>query len=671
MNSILAKPIADTATERALLDEQFRTLSQQIPVLYALMCANALFLAFATSGTAAPALTFTFPAILCLAALVRMLVWYRRRRRAVPNPAKIRKHLRSTIYLAAALSSAFGGWALLLFEQADLAQQTCIALYIFIGLVSSSYCLQCLPAAGHAVLLFGTLPIAVRLVASGEIFLLGLACNFLLVSILILRMLRNNHTRLTEAVSSKSEIMLERERALEAERTAHQLAYHDPLTGLPNRLLLQQRLEQAVASASGTGGHVGLLILDVDNFKLINDTLGHDAGDALLCTFATRLETALRPDDLVARLGGDEFAVVLMGVASEQELHAAVTCIQKSLRDPWVHGGRLLDCEASIGGSIYPQQGSCRVELMKNADIALYSAKSEARGNLKIFRPTMRADAQKHASMIRVAKNALQSDLIVPYYQPKMKLGSEELDGFEALLRWRDPSRGIQAPATIGAAFEDPTTAAAISDRMVACVISDMRRWLDQGVPFGHVAINAAAAEFRQGAFAEQLLERLHQASIAPSYIQLEVTETVFLGRGAKHVEQALQTLSRHGVAIALDDFGTGFASLSHLKQFPVDILKIDRSFVRDLLLDPDDRAIVDAVIGLGRSLDIGVVAEGIETSAQRDFLCARGCDYGQGYFYGKAIPASRIANLVRRLGCSRPTEPRPPAALLPLSHAA
>jgi EAL domain-containing protein (putative c-di-GMP-specific phosphodiesterase class I) len=220
--------------------------------------------------------------------------------------------------------------------------------------------------------------------------------------------------------------------------------------------------------------------------------------------------------------------------------------------------------------------------------------------------------------------------------------------GFEALLRWRHPSRGIQLPETISAAFEDIDLAAAISDRMIDGAIADMRGWLDRGVDFGHVAINASAAEFRRGDFAERLLARLTAAAIPVHHMQLEVTETVFLGRGADCVDHALKTLSAAGMKIALDDFGTGYASLSHLKQFPVDIIKIDRSFVRDLEEDPDDAAIIKAVITLGQSLNIDIVAEGIETLAQESFLAELRCNYGQGFLYGKAAPAARVPAMVR-----------------------
>jgi diguanylate cyclase (GGDEF)-like protein/PAS domain S-box-containing protein len=443
----------------------------------------------------------------------------------------------------------------------------------------------------------------------------------------------------------------------QAEEAAHWAANHDMLTKLPNRVVLQQRLEHAIETAAASGGHFALLLVDVDHFKQINDTLGHDAGDVLLCTFARRLEAAGRSDDTVARLGGDEFAVLLNGVKTEDELQAAVNSIMEAFAEPCVYSGRMLDCQASIGASIYPSQGTTRADLMKNADVALYAAKSAGRSTFKLFEAEMQAEAQKRSSMLSLAKTALQHKWIVPYYQPKVDLRSGTLSGFEALLRWRHPTRGIQPPATIAAGFEDLTLAAEISECIIDTAIRDICAWLDAGIEFKHVAVNASAAEFRQGQFAERLLEKLDAASIPPHHMQIEVTETVFLGRGADYVEKALKTLSAHGISIALDDFGTGFASLSHLKQFPVDILKIDRSFIRDLQMDPDDAAIVDAVINLGRSLNIEVVAEGIETKAQQDMLLALGCHYGQGYLYGKAVPGSRVRSLTRRFGATPSSE--------------
>lgn len=433
-----------------------------------------------------------------------------------------------------------------------------------------------------------------------------------------------------------------------AEEKVRWTANHDALTGLPNRLLLQQRIDETVKAAASSKGQFALLLLDIDHFKRINDTLGHDAGDALLCTFAERLKAGLRPDDTIARLGGDEFAIVLAGVGDEQQVRTAVDAILADLSEPCLHDGRMLDCRASIGASLYPVHGETRNELLKNADVALYAAKAAGRANLKLFRPDMRFEMQRRSSMLSLARSALAEDRIRPFYQPKIDLRTGQLAGFEALLRWSHPIKGIQMPETVAAAFEDMTLAAEISERMIGRVIEDLKHWRAEGIEFGHVAVNAAAAEFRRGDFAERVLERLSAASVDVADLQIEITETVFLGRGADYVERALKLLSASGVKIALDDFGTGYASLSHLKQFPVDIIKIDRSFVRDFENDPDDSAIINAVIQLGRSLGIKVVAEGIETTNQHQLLCAGGCDYGQGYLYGKATPFLEVPATIK-----------------------
>jgi diguanylate cyclase (GGDEF)-like protein/PAS domain S-box-containing protein len=433
-----------------------------------------------------------------------------------------------------------------------------------------------------------------------------------------------------------------------AEEKVQWAANHDTLTTLPNRFQLQQRIDHAIVEAARAGGSFALLLLDIDHFKQINDTLGHDAGDELLRSFAERLTRAARPDDTIARLGGDEFAVVLAGVQNEDELRCAVESVFAELQSPCLFGGRLLDCHASIGASIYPFDGTSRAELLKNADVALYAAKAAGRGCWKSFKPKMREAVQKRFSMLNLAKSALEKDRMIPYYQPKIELLTGQVAGFEALLRWKHPRRGIQAPATIAAAFEDPTLAAEISDRMIDKTVEDIRRWRGQGVEFGHVAVNAAAAEFRRGDFAERLLEILAKASVPTSCLQVEVTETVFLGRGAEFVERALKLLSAEGVKIALDDFGTGYASLSHLKQFPVDYIKIDRSFVHDLASSDGDGAIIKAVINLGRSLGIEIVAEGVETMVQHEMLTDWGCPYGQGYLYRRAVPADQVPGLLR-----------------------
>ncbi len=432
-----------------------------------------------------------------------------------------------------------------------------------------------------------------------------------------------------------------------AEERVRWSASHDGLTGLANRSLFQDRLDTAIQAATVDGGAVGLLLLDLDHFKQINDTLGHDAGDTLLSQFAERLRSVVRAGDTVARLGGDEFAIVLPDVEGELSLIQLSRSVHECLREPFVHAGRMLDCRASMGASIFPLHGRTSEALMKNADIALYAAKAAGRGTVTLYEPHMRDDVRRRTSMVQLARDALREERIVPYYQPKLDLARRSVVGFEALLRWRNENGRIGEPAAIEAAFEDIEVAAAISDRMLERVIADVRVWLDKGIEFQHVAINSSAAEFRRDNFAERLLEQLRLARVPTQYLQLEVTETVFLGRGAEYVHRALALLSARGVKIALDDFGTGYASLRHLKQFPVDLIKIDQSFVRDMDVDPGDEAIIRAVLNLGRSLGIKVVAEGIETEQQAARLMALDCEFGQGFLFSKAVAASRVPGLV------------------------
>lgn len=434
---------------------------------------------------------------------------------------------------------------------------------------------------------------------------------------------------------------------LAAEENLRWSAMHDMLTGLPNRRMLQDCLGTAIEEAQGNGSIVAVLQVDLDHFKYVNDSLGHDAGDALLMHVAERLRACVAGGDTVARTGGDEFAIIMRNVASPEAADVAADKLLEQLCAPQLHDGHLLDCRASIGVSLYPMHGHNSEHLLKAADVALYRAKALGRGRAAVFAPEMRADIQRRASMISAATDALASERIFPWYQPKVDLRTGAVGGFEALLRWNDPQGRARGPDEIAAAFDDPYLAGNISDRIIGQAVADMRRWIDEGVEFGHVAVNAAAADFRRGDFAERVLDRLAQADLPPRYFQLEVTETVFLGQGAEYVGRALKRLSEAGVHIALDDFGTGYASLRHLRDFPVDSIKLDRSFIHGMVDDGDDAAIVASMLDLGTSIGIGVVAEGIETQAQAEHLLRIGCPYGQGFLFSAAVPAADVPSLL------------------------
>ena len=434
-------------------------------------------------------------------------------------------------------------------------------------------------------------------------------------------------------------------------------AEHDGLTGVWNRGAFYKGLEAAIASAAAEGSDVALLLFDLDNFKQVNDQFGHDIGDALLRDVASRLTRAAGDPMMAGRLGGDEFALFLAR-PDPQQLATSVKQAIAAFERPFRHGEITYYCRSSIGLALYPAHGAEGETLRKNADLALYDAKVAGGGAVRTFRSELRLNMQARLSMLSVARHALERDRIIPFYQPKFDLRTARVTGFEALLRWTHPGHGLQFPGAISAAFDDPELAVAIGERIQERVIADVRGWLDRGLGFGRVAINASAAEFRSTDFAVRLLERLAQKNVPATCVELEVTESVFLSHDAGHVRRIIATLSEAGVSIALDDFGTGFASLAHLKQFHVDVLKIDRSFVSQLP-DDCDGAIVRAIVGLGRSLGITTVAEGIETIAQRDLLLADGCDLGQGFLFSKAIRASEVPGLLQRQEVVNPPRDR------------
>ena len=419
---------------------------------------------------------------------------------------------------------------------------------------------------------------------------------------------------------------------------------HDALSGLPNRRAFQNRLQAAVLRAMQTGSKVGLLLIDLDHFKHVNDTLGHAAGDALLKEFAKRLAASLRGGDFVARVGGDEFAIIAEDVSSGSDLLVVGDKASDGLKAPLRLQGRALSGGASIGGALFPDDADSANELFKLADTALYALKAEGRGGTKLFHAYMRDEAQRTASQLSLARVAVTEATVCPYYQPKVDLCSGDIAGFEALLRWQHPNKGLQLPETIEEAFKDYELASKIGCLMQQRVLADMRSWERSGVRFGRVSINAAPAEFLRDDYAERLLDKLALAGIPPTSLEIEVTEHALMANASKHVCRALAVLKTSGITVALDDFGTGHSSLSHLRDFPVDVVKIDRSFVRQMAGDEEIAAIVRAVINLAASLKIQSVAEGVETREQADLLRAAGCALGQGFLLGCPSPADLVS---------------------------
>lgn len=439
-----------------------------------------------------------------------------------------------------------------------------------------------------------------------------------------------------------------------AERHIHWLATHDPLTELANRRLFRTTVEEAMRVALDRGESLAVMLLDIDWFKEINDELGHDAGDAVLLAVAARLRELQQPVAMVARLGGDEFALLLTTLTSEAEAVQVVDALHERLHDPVDWNGRRLVTRCSVGIANFPDHSKFYGDLLRHADTALYVAKALGRSGHAFYVPAMQRVIERRAAVAIRVRASLASN-IVPYYQPKVRLASGKLDGFEALLRISSPGRRIQTPSSISTAFDDGELAHLMSERMLDQVMADMRLWLDSGIDFGRIAVNAGAHELRRGAFADRVLERLLKADIPPALFEIEVTESVLLGRDTDLINTALRGLSAAGISIALDDFGTGYASLAHIKRYPVNTIKIDQSFIAGIGTDPADEAIVRALMALGQSLGITLVGEGVETAEQAAYLAHGGCNIGQGYLFSAAVPAAKLPALISRLGAGHP----------------
>jgi diguanylate cyclase (GGDEF)-like protein/PAS domain S-box-containing protein len=436
-----------------------------------------------------------------------------------------------------------------------------------------------------------------------------------------------------------------------AEEEIWRSANHDTLTGLPNRTLFQKRLEEALDIAKENDTSVSLILIDFDHFKEINDALGHDAGDAFLKETANRLRAITGARDTAARFSGDEFAILLTKPTPLEHASKLAESLVEKLSEPMQYRGRMIGSKASIGVAAFPEHDTTPADLLKDADIALFEAKAQGRNRVVTYHPSLRTAVEQRISLLENVRDALPKHQIVPFYQPKVCLSTGRITGLEVLARWRHPEKGILSPAYFGAAFEEPKLALALSESLLAQTVSDLRQWLDAGLDPGRVAFNLSACEFIQPGLTEHVFSALESMQIPTERFEVEVTETVLLSRNTDTISTILNRFHDRGISIALDDFGTGFASLTHLKQFPVEHIKIDRSFVRDLEKDPEDEAIVAAIITLGQSLSMRITAEGVETAGQAKRLRDMGCHNGQGYLFAKAVAGVEVPQLLAQFG--------------------
>lgn len=448
---------------------------------------------------------------------------------------------------------------------------------------------------------------------------------------------KDEQGRVTHYVGIESDITAMKH----AEDRIEHLAYHDALTGLPNRALLMERAGLALALAQRRRENAAVLFLDLDRFKDVNDSLGHATGDALLMEAGRRLAGLVREADTVSRLGGDEFVLLLHGVGQTGATEVADKVLA-ALREPYTLEGHSLSLSTSIGIAIYPQDGSDMGELLKNADTALYRAKQEGRNTSVFYDREMNVATFEKLLLESELKHAIETGELVAFYQPKIRMADNCLVGAEALVRWIHPQHGLIAPGRFIPVAETSNLINAVCRRVLGDVGRQLAEWRRQGLPTVKVAVNLSPRDFRDPDLPRFLSEQLTGHGLSADDLELELTESTLLEAGPQVLDNLL-AIERLGLGLAIDDFGTGYSSLGYLRRLPISVLKIDQSFVRDLVGNADDRTLAGSIIALGNSLSLGVVAEGVENAAQRDILLELGCQVAQGYFYSPPVPAEEF----------------------------
>ncbi len=466
--------------------------------------------------------------------------------------------------------------------------------------------------------------------------------------------------RRTVLAFSTSDVTLKRKiesQLLEKQQRLDHLAHHDQLTGLPNRLYLAHRLPGAIEDAKRAGTMLAVLFLDLDRFKDINDSRGHETGDRLLKTVAERVRATVRDEDIVVRMGGDEFVVVLQSVERAELINEMAARINEALSAPVVVDGRPLNATVSIGVSLYPRDGSDMGELLRHSDTAMYQAKDRGRNNFQLFSPVMARKLRERVAIEASLRAALERGQLDVHYQPIIDIESNQVMGLEALLRWKHPTHGYILPGRFIDIAEETGLIVPVGEFVLQRVLKDVGFWQRAGASPVPVAVNISAVQLQRSNLRDKILSLTREHEVSPELLLLELTESTMFERrelrGGDSRRDAISQLRDIGVSIAIDDFGTGYSSLGYLKQWPVDFLKIDRSFVRDLVTDMSDLAIVGAIIAIARHLNIKVVAEGIEGWQQLEKLRQLGCGLAQGFLFARPASAAQCLKLLSGLPLS------------------
>jgi diguanylate cyclase (GGDEF)-like protein len=466
----------------------------------------------------------------------------------------------------------------------------------------------------------------------------------------------HNERMVRSQVRSLEKMVAARTRGLEAaNQQLRHMATHDTLTGLPNRALLDDRLGQAMSQAQRDGQRFAVLVCDLDRFKLVNDSMGHHAGDRFLQEIARRLSTCVREGDTLARQGGDEFVFVLRPPAGEEDAETVAQRAQMALAAPMRIDGLDIHTSASFGVAVYPRDGERVEALLANADAAMYHAKQNGSG-MRRFAATMGDTAQHRLRLESELHLALTASQFELHYQPKVDVKSGLIRSAEALLRWRHPQRGLVAPADFIPVVEETGQIGPIGLWVLQQACRQARQWREQGLPQIRVAVNISAVQFHQPGLVESICRTLREAAMDPDCLEVELTESCVMTNAEESVA-ILEELSRMGVLVAVDDFGTGYSSMTYLRRFPIDKLKIDKTFVAGMGTHADDASIVQAIVSLAHGLRLKVVAEGVETADQLAALRAMGCDQYQGFYFSRAVPAGEFEKLLREQIAGRPED--------------
>ena len=432
----------------------------------------------------------------------------------------------------------------------------------------------------------------------------------------------------------------------QAQDRAEFLSYHDVLTGLPNQLLLQDRLQQAIAFSNSTGTKLALMIIDLDRFKTINDFLGHNAGDRLLVEVARRLSGRMRSTDTLSRQGGDEFNLLLTNLAEPDAIVTFLGELMGDIQLPFWVEGQELTISASVGVAIYPEDGADFESLLKKADMAMYQAKDAGRNAYRFFNQEMNEEAVEQITMHAGLWRALEAEQFVLYFQPQFDIPSGRLIGAEALIRWNHPDLGLVSPARFIPVAEETGLVVQIGDWVLREACREAVKWRDAGRAGVVVAVNLSAVQFKRGDIEQSIARALNESGLDPAQLELELTESILI-RDSENVLSSVRRLKQMGIKLSIDDFGTGYSSLSYLKRFEVDKLKIDQTFVRDLVDNPEDAAIVRAIVQMAHSLGLRTIAEGVESQPVLEILRGYGCDEVQGFHCGRPTPADSFMEFI------------------------